>query len=85
MAKPTMLWLKEQVDTVCRLANCISLDDAKALVDEIERTDTLMPFIDPTAYLQICHTLPVHLRVARAFLAFRRELEACLAEEASRG
>lgn len=67
--------VKECIDAVCRLAVAIPLKDAVALVNELERMETLMPFTHPTAYLEIRGTLPGHMLGARAFLEFRSELE----------
>lgn len=66
---------KQLVDNAARMALLIPLDDARALVEEIERTDTLMPLLDPTGYRAIMDTLPQHRAVAKAFLTFRQELE----------
>lgn len=66
---------KQLVDSAARMAMLIPVDDARALVQEIERTDTLMPLLDPTGYRAIMDTLPQHRKLAQAFLAFRQELE----------
>lgn len=66
---------KQLVDNAARMALLVPVEDARALVQEIERTDTLMPLLDPTGYRAIMDTLPQHRKLAKAFLAFREELE----------
>lgn len=73
--------IKELIDTACRFALLISTEQAERLVDEIARTDAFMPFTDPTGYRAISRNIPGHLATARAFLAFRRELERELSQE----
>lgn len=65
---------KQLVDNAAHMALLVPLEDARALVQEIDRTDTLMPLLDPTGYRAIMDTLPQHRMVAKAFLAFREEL-----------
>lgn len=72
--------VKAYADNLARMARYISVEEARALVAELERVDTLMPFVDPTGYLSIRDNLPGHQRLARAVLAFLTELEAALAE-----
>ncbi len=66
---------KEQIEMFSRMASLIPLENAEALVRKIKHVDAFAPFIDPTAYLQVRHNIPDHLKVAEAFLAFRRALE----------
>ncbi len=70
-----ILGTKTVTDNVCRMAMLISLEDATELVDEFGRMDTLMPLIDPTGYMTIRKTAPLHEGMARAFLTFRMALE----------
>ncbi len=72
---------KEQVDLLCKLSLGVPLAEAELLVREIEQTQAFLPFTDPTAYRAIARTLPNHLRIARAFLTFRKELDTVLASE----
>lgn len=73
-----LLLVKEWVDNVARQAMYVSVDDAVALVAEIDRTEALMPLLDPTGYRQIQGTAPAHKAVAEAFLAFRRAIAAAV-------
>lgn len=66
---------KDVIDSVCRLAAMIPVENIATLVAEIDRTETLLPVVDPTTYRMIARNIPSHLRAARAFLSFRRELE----------
>ena len=62
------------IQSVALVAQAIPLADAVAVVEEMERTDALMPLLDPTGWIKLQKTAPQHARLARAFLAFRREL-----------
>ena len=66
---------KVLVDNLCQQAMLIPVDAAAALVQEIARTDAILPVLDPTGWMQIARTLPGHERAAQAFLTFRQELE----------
>jgi hypothetical protein len=70
------------IQIVARLALNIPLDEAQAVVNEMEHTDAVMPLIDPSGWLRIRATAPQHQRLARAFLAFRQELAALVKEGA---
>ncbi len=57
-------------------AMAVSVADAAFMVDSLERKDAMLPFVDPTAYLRGAGDVSgVALRMARAFLQFRAELE----------
>ena len=66
---------KAHIDEVCKMACAMPPEMAQAVVSELERMESLMPIVDPTGYRDIQATLPGHLLAARAFLAFRTELE----------
>lgn len=70
--------------SVCRLATALPVADARALVREIERTDALMPILDPTGYRKIIHNTTHWREVAGAFLTFRTVLDRVLVEERDR-
>jgi hypothetical protein len=53
----------------------VTLEEAQALVKEIDRTETLMPIFGPSGYQKIRDSIGDHLILARAFLAFRSALE----------
>lgn len=65
----------KQIELYAGLANLIPLADAQAVLDEIGRTETLMPILDPTAYRNIMGNIPGHARLVRAFVTFRSALE----------
>lgn len=67
--------LKAILDNACRASSLITADQVVELINEMEHTTTLLPFIDPTRYMAIANTAPDHIRVARAFLTFRQVLE----------
>lgn len=74
-----MPWLLEQLRAVNTVAMAFRPEDAEALLAEIDRTETLMPFLDPTAFREIGPQLQPLRGVLRAFLAYRRALEAASA------
>lgn len=65
----------ETIQVVARLAALVEVHEAQAVVEAIALTDSAMPILDPAGWMQIRHTAPGHNRLARAFLAFRQELE----------
>lgn len=65
---------KDMIDALCRSVMCLSIEEIRAVIDEINRTETLMPIIDPTAYRKIMNNIPDHRRQAEAFLRLRTEL-----------
>lgn len=79
---PDLLAIYTQIQTFARLCVLVSVADAQAVVEEMERTDAFLPFVDPTAWIKLSKTAPGHQRLARAFLAFRQELAALVESEA---
>jgi len=73
--------IKARVDMVTTIARSISVEEAQVVVNEIARTETLTPILDPTWFRANMTNLDHHQRVARAFLAFRQEVESVLQEE----
>lgn len=73
--------IKGRVDMVTTIARSITVAEAQALVNEIARTETLTPILDPTWFRANMTNLDHHQRVARAFLAFRQAVQAVLDEE----
>ena len=83
--------IKYKVDDFCRIATLVTLEEAKALVDEFARMESLMPIVDPSGWIDISTTitgleyefalekasliLASHKAVAIAFLKFRSALE----------
>ncbi len=66
----------ECINGIARQVRYISIEETKALLDEFQRTEALMPFLDPTGYRTIMKNIPDHRRVVAAFLAFQQEIEA---------
>jgi len=67
--------IKETMDMICAMALLISLEDAHALADELERIDSAMPIKNPTLYRAIKDNLDGHRAQCQAFLEFRQTLE----------
>lgn len=67
----TKIWMENIYRQVCMFP----VEDYQAVLDELERMDTVMPFLDPTAWMKGRDNLAGHRRAARAFVEFRRELE----------
>lgn len=59
------------------IALLIDPEHVRAVLAEIERTDTLMPMLDPTGWMKIAKNIPGHRRVVTAFLHFQ---SVCTAE-----
>jgi hypothetical protein len=70
------------IQMIARLALNVPVDCAQAVVAQMEHTDVIMPLLDPTGWIKISRTAPAHRKLARAFLAFRRELAVLLESEA---
>jgi hypothetical protein len=60
---------------VAQHAILLSVEQAQALVDEMNRMESLMPILDPTGYIKIRKTMPGHKALAVAFLTFRQAIE----------
>lgn len=74
---PDVAMTVEMIYAVARMANLIPLADAQAVLDEVGRMEkkTLMPILDPTAYMKIRANIPGNERAIRTFITFRSELE----------
>lgn len=68
---------------VMQFAFLVRTEDVERLVAEIDRTDTLMPILDPTGWMKIRRNIPAHKKLAHALLAFRREIDEIVAMEAA--
>lgn len=66
---------KEFIEMVSRTAFLVKTEDLQALVEKYQRLEITAPIFDPTAYLAVRKTMPGHVKVAKAFLAFRRVLD----------
>lgn len=62
------------IRSVCTVASMLREEDLEEVISEVSRTETLMPFTDPTGFMAISDQLPGMGRIARALLVFRREL-----------
>ena len=67
--------VKQNIDVICRLGVAVSIENAKGLVDELERMETVMPILDPTEWMRVSKTIKGHKTAAIAFLRFRMALE----------
>ena len=65
----------QQVMGICYLAAQIPPAKVQALLDELGRTDTLMPILDPTGYRQIMGNISEHREVIQAFARLRSVIE----------
>jgi len=72
---------REKVSEICKVASEVSVDDMKEYIKEVNRTDTIMPLIDPTGWRRSSEVLSANLLIARAFLMFRTTLEKALTGE----
>jgi hypothetical protein len=65
----------QQVMGVCYLIAQIPQTDVQALLAELDRTDTLMPILDPTGYRQIMGNISQHREVIQVFARLRAVIE----------
>ncbi|MHB0874555.1 MAG: hypothetical protein ACYC5O_00780 [Anaerolineae bacterium] len=65
---------KDMINTVSQLALLIPAEHADAVLQAINRHETLQPVVDPTGYREVADNLPGHKREVEAFLEFRRAL-----------
>lgn len=65
----------EQIMGVCYMAAQIPTDDVRDLLSEYDRTDDIMPTLDPTGYKAIMGNIPAHREIARTFLALRETMD----------
>ena len=56
----------ERIMGFCFLARQVSVADVRAVLAELDRTDTLMPIVDPTGYRAIMGNVAQHREVAAA-------------------
>jgi len=67
--------IKFMIDNACRCATMVSVEQAAALINQMEHITTVLPFTDPTAFMKIADNARDHIRVARAFLTFRKAIQ----------
>lgn len=70
---------------VATVARSVAIEDVEAFVAQGQREQTLMPFVDPTAFMRHGRRVDFWIRAAEAFLAYRRACEELQAEEEARG
>ena len=58
-----------------RQAYLIPLEDAEAVMAEIDRTSALMPLFDPTGYNKLADGLGLNRAVLQIFIDYRRKLQ----------
>lgn len=72
---------KTVIESVARIVYQIPIADVQDLIDEYQRAETLTPIFDPTAFLRVQKTMPGHVRLAEAFLAFRQALDTLIQQD----
>jgi hypothetical protein len=65
----------ETIKTCAKIANTVPVDTARDIVNAHSRERTIMPFLNPTHYIQTNRQTEWQGPLLKAFLAFRRELE----------
>lgn len=65
----------EHILGLAYLSAQVALADVKALLAEYDRTDALLPILDPKRYREVARNIPQHRAIAAAFLAFREAVE----------
>lgn len=71
----------EHIKSVSRLASLVSVDTIDALLSQLSLEETLMPLLDPTAYLRTADKTRWHGPYLRAFRAYRKALAEIAKEE----
>lgn len=74
----------DQIQMLARLCFAVPVEDARAVLENIEFTDSFMPLLDPTGWMKINKNIPGHARLVRAFVAFRQELAELIESELSK-
>lgn len=60
---------------ICRTAQLVEVEDVQKLLETVDRAESIMPILDPTAYRDGAKNLDEQAVIARAFLAFRKVIE----------
>jgi hypothetical protein len=68
--------LRDQAVFIGMLSRAASVEEIEAWVQQSERALSVGPYVDPTLAIQAGDELGLQVRYMRAFLAFRREVEA---------
>lgn len=71
----------EQMLALGRLVALLDVEAVGAVVDEFSRMHSVMPILDPTAYIKLRGTMPDHETFARALYTFRKTIEQFKLEE----
>lgn len=76
-----LLSVMPRINLIARAVLSVTVEEAQAVLDEIEGASAFMPFFDPTAYMKIAPNIPGHREAVRAFLDYRLALERILKRE----
>ncbi len=57
---------------IAGMALQVSTADVAAVINDINRQETLQPILDPTAFIAVAPNINDHRRLAEAFLEFRQ-------------
>lgn len=71
------------MQAAARIASLVDLAAARAVLESMHFVDSVMPFTDPTGWMQLQKTAPAHQQFAAAFVNFRTVLEEFRPEESS--
>lgn len=72
--KTELLGTLTQIKTLAAIALAVEPEAIKALQDEISRTETLAPILDPTWYMRSSDNMQDHCDLVNAFAKFRSAL-----------
>lgn len=63
------------ITSAAQIAQFVSVEDVEALINTANSADSIMPIVDPTAWIKGKDNLVDQRDIARGFLAFRRAIE----------
>ena len=72
------LAVKDLIEGQALVASAIPVADVQSLVNAYNHIEAFGPILDPTAWIGVHKTMPDHVRLAKAYLKFRQELESIL-------
>jgi hypothetical protein len=64
-----------KVSAITGAALAIPIEDLDALLNQWEREDTLLPILDPTAFMYRSPKIEKRMEIIRAFTTFRKAIE----------
>lgn len=67
--------MKFWIDNIAKQVCLFPVEDYQAVLDELNRMDTILPFTDPTAWIKGHDNLRDNIKMVRAIVEARRKLD----------